>query len=75
MYQDLFVSVLHVGYGWLAVSFLIIGLAILSIALLDEFIALIRGIKPSYHGKGENLLATDDDTELIDAAASEDSRA
>jgi TRAP-type C4-dicarboxylate transport system permease small subunit len=60
---------------WIPQLGMLIGLAILSIALLDEFIGLIRGIKPSYHGKGENLLATDDDTGLIDAAASEDSRA
>jgi TRAP-type C4-dicarboxylate transport system permease small subunit len=34
-----------------------IGLAILSIAFIDELFTLIRGNAPSYEGKGENLLS------------------
>ena len=33
-----------------------LGLAILSIALADELVALLRGRPPSWEGKGENLL-------------------
>lgn len=33
-----------------------LGLAILSVALADELIALLRGRPPSWEGKGENLL-------------------
>jgi len=60
---------------WIPQLGMLFGLAILSIALLDEFICLIRGMEPSYHGKGENLLATDEETIVKDTAASEETRA
>ena len=61
---------------WIPQLGMLLGLAILSIALLDELVSLVRGMQPSYHGKGENLLATEESAELIDAAAApEDSRA
>lgn len=60
---------------WIPQLGMLFGLAILSLALLDELICLIRGMQPSYHGKGENLLTTDEDAEVIDATASEDSHA
>jgi len=34
-----------------------IGLAVLSLALLDELIAILRGRTPAWDGKGENLLS------------------
>lgn len=42
---------------WIPQSSMAIGLAILSIALVDELVGLIRGKPASYEGKGENLLA------------------
>lgn len=60
---------------WIPQLGMLIGLAILSIALLDELVCLTRGIEPSYHGKGENLLATEKISDSLDPAASEDSRA
>jgi len=45
---------------WIPQSSMSLGLVILSVALLDELVALLRGKTPSYHGKGENLLAPND---------------
>ena len=45
---------------WIPQSGMLLGLIILSIALVDEFINLISGGTPSYEGKGENLLASED---------------
>ena len=42
---------------WIPQSTMVIGLTILSIALLDDLITLLRGGHPSYFDKGENLLA------------------
>jgi len=41
---------------WIPQSMILVGLAVLSIALVDEFISVAKGNKPSYEGKGENLL-------------------
>ena len=41
---------------WIPQISLAIGLAVLAIALLDEFICQLGGAKASWHGKGENLL-------------------
>ena len=60
---------------WIPQLGMLLGLAILSVALLDEFVSLTRGMNPSYHGKGENLLATEESSEIIDSLAPEDSRA
>lgn len=38
-----------------------IGLAILSIAFLDELVTMVRGNAPSYEGKGENLLSEEEE--------------
>lgn len=42
---------------WLVQLPVAIGLGVLSIALLDDLIAVLRGAAPSYEGKGENLLS------------------
>ena len=41
---------------WIPQSSIFLGLAILSIALLDELFCVLTGHKASYEGKGENLL-------------------
>ncbi len=41
---------------WIPQTALLIGLAVLSIALIDEFVCCLRGNTPSYVGAGENLL-------------------
>ncbi|MGH1331146.1 MAG: TRAP transporter small permease [Paracoccaceae bacterium] len=41
---------------WLPQLPVLVGLAILTIALADELILVLRGKAPTYEGKGENLL-------------------
>lgn len=49
---------------WIPQSGMLLGLIILSIALVDEFYNLITGKDPSYKGKGENLLGDDQQSGL-----------
>ncbi|MFY0681145.1 MAG: TRAP transporter small permease [Thalassovita sp.] len=42
---------------WIPQVPVLVGLAILTIALLDEFILVLRGKAPTYQGQGENLLS------------------
>ena len=42
---------------WIPQSAMLAGLAVLSVALIDELAGLLRGRAPSYAGKGEDLLA------------------
>lgn len=42
---------------WLPQTPVVLGLAILAIALADELICMLRGALPSWEGKGENLLS------------------
>ena len=44
---------------WIPMMPMLIGLSILSLALLDELVSVLCGHKPSYEGKGENLLEQD----------------
>ncbi len=55
-YNDLSSGIIAVPI-WIPQSSMVLGLAILSIALLDDLITLLRGGHPSYFDKGENLLA------------------
>ncbi|MCP4934271.1 MAG: TRAP transporter small permease [bacterium] len=41
---------------WIPQSAMLIGLMILTTALIDEFVDVLKGNDPSYTGKGENLL-------------------
>jgi TRAP-type C4-dicarboxylate transport system permease small subunit len=41
---------------WIPQSGMLLGLIVLSIALVDELVGLFSGANPSYHNKGENLL-------------------
>ena len=60
---------------WIPQLGMLLGLIILSIALLDELVSLVRGLAPSYEGKGENLLATEEPAKTVEPAASEDTHA
>ncbi|MGR3762225.1 TRAP transporter small permease (plasmid) [Roseobacteraceae bacterium NS-SX3] len=42
---------------WLPQAPVALGLAILTLALADELICVLRGAEPSWEGKGENLLS------------------
>lgn len=54
-YNDLSSGIVPVPI-WIPQSGMLVGLVVLSIALIDELIGLLRGSDPSYHNKGENLL-------------------
>lgn len=44
---------------WLPQSAMALGLVVLTIALVDELVAVLRGRPPSYHGTEEGLLTPD----------------
>ncbi len=56
VYNDLSSGMIAVPI-WIPQSFMLFGLIILSIALLDELVTVFRGEIPSYTLKGEKLLA------------------
>lgn len=37
-----------------------LGLVMLTVALIDEFVCVLRGRRPSYHGRGESLMVEED---------------
>ena len=53
----------EVSYGmipvplWIPQSFMALGLIVLTIALVDDIVRVLRGKKPSYEGVGEGLLS------------------
>lgn len=55
IYNDLSPGIVPVPI-WIPQSAVLAGLAVLTIALTDDFTSLLRGESPSYDGKGENLL-------------------
>ena len=55
-YNDLSSGIIAVPI-WIPQFSMVLGLIILSISLLDDLVTLLRGGKPSYFDKGENLLA------------------
>ncbi len=59
-YNDLSSGMIAVPI-WIPQSGMLIGLVILSIALLDELVSLIMGKAPSYADKGEKLLEEDEE--------------
>ena len=59
VYNDLSPGMIAVPI-WIPQSSMLIGLAVLSIALMDELVGLFAGREASYAGKGENLLDGDD---------------
>lgn len=54
-YHDLSPGIIPVPI-WIPQSAVMAGLAVLTIALIDDFVALMQGRPASYEGKGENLL-------------------
>lgn len=60
-YNDLSSGMIAVPI-WIPQSGMLIGLVILSIALLDELVSVIKGNDPSYADKGEKLLKEDEET-------------
>ncbi len=56
VYNDLSPGMVAVPI-WMPQSAMLLGLVILSIALIDELAGLLAGHQASYEGKGENLLA------------------
>jgi len=55
-YNDLSSGIIAVPI-WIPQFSMVLGLAVLSIALIDDLVTLLRGKDPSYYNKGENLLA------------------
>ncbi|MFT5700188.1 MAG: TRAP-type C4-dicarboxylate transport system permease small subunit [Desulforhopalus sp.] len=55
-YHDLSSGMIAVPI-WIPQSFMLLGLVILSIALLDELVTVLCGREPGYAAKGEKLLA------------------
>lgn len=58
-YHDLSSGMIAVPI-WIPQLFMLLGLVILSIALLDELVIVLMGKDPSYMKKGEKLLADED---------------
>jgi len=56
-YNDLSPGIIAVPI-WIPQFSMVLGLLVLTIALLDDLIILLRGGKPSYFDKGENLLSS-----------------
>lgn len=56
IYNDLSSGMIAVPI-WIPQAFMLLGLFVLSIALADELVTLLRGREPSYIEKGEKLLA------------------
>lgn len=69
-YHDLSAGIIPVPI-WIPQSGVLAGLAVLSIALIDDFIRLVQGRSASYIGKGEKLLEGE---EMPDAASSVEDR-
>lgn len=55
IYNDLSPGMVAVPI-WIPQAAMLVGLAVLTIALVDEFVGLCRGREPSYAGKDEDLL-------------------
>lgn len=59
-YHDLSSGMIAVPI-WIPQSAMLLGLVVLSIALIDELIGALSGKKPGYIGAGEKLLESNDD--------------
>jgi TRAP-type C4-dicarboxylate transport system permease small subunit len=75
-YNDLSTGIIAVPL-WIPQSAMILGLAILTIALTDELVAVLRGEEPAYSAAGDALLVggpADDDTGQPNGGEGEDGR-
>lgn len=66
IYNDLSSGMIAVPI-WIPQTFMLLGLMVLSIALIDELVALLRGQTPSYVEKGEKLLVEEKKSAAIQA--------
>ncbi len=66
-YHDLSSGIISVPL-WIPQSTMLLGLVILSISFVDDFVCVLRGGRPSYHGKGEEALLEMDEppTSLVE---------
>lgn len=69
-YNDLSSGMIAVPI-WIPQAAMLVGLVVLSTALLDELLSVCRGNTPSYVGKGERLLAAESQAEPVSSAARE----
>ncbi len=67
-YQDLSSGMIAVPL-WIPQSPMLLGLVVLSVAFVDELIAVWRGNQPSYAEKGEQLLSGDRRADSLPSAA------
>jgi len=67
-YNDLSSGMIAVPI-WIPQTAMLLGLVVLSVALLDELVAVCRGNTPSYAGKGERLLAAESPAEPKSSSA------
>lgn len=61
MYNDLSPGMVAIPI-WIPQTAMLIGLTVLSIALVDELACSLCGKQPSYVGAGEKLLDNEEDT-------------
>ena len=63
-YHDLSPGMIAVPI-WIPQAAMLMGVLILSMALVDELISMLSGKEPSYAGKGEKLLADDEPDSVV----------
>lgn len=67
-YNDLSSGMIAVPI-WIPQTAMLAGLVVLSVALIDELVAVCRGNRPCYAGKGEELLTVNKQAKLPSSAA------
>jgi TRAP-type C4-dicarboxylate transport system permease small subunit len=70
-YNDLSSGMIAVPI-WIPQTAMLLGLVILSVALLDELVAVCRGNTASYAGKGEKLLTVEREAEPANSAVDQE---
>ncbi|WP_457575155.1 TRAP transporter small permease [Desulfomarina sp.] len=63
-YHDLSPGMIAVPI-WIPQSAMLLGLLVLSLALVEELFSILTGREPGYSGKGENLLADDEPDSIV----------
>ena len=66
VYHDLSPGMIAVPI-WIPQTAMLVGLVILSIALIDELVTILSGGTPSYAGKGEKLLAKEEGHDIAES--------
>jgi TRAP-type C4-dicarboxylate transport system permease small subunit len=70
IYHDLSSGMIAVPI-WIPQTAMLLGLVVLSTALIDELVAVLRGNMPCYAGKGEKLLTVERETVSASSGADE----